>query len=188
MIPLLLLMLLAPLSAAPKADAETIKTVELFLKTPTESLPPESIEGFMAVDVETLPKALREKTQAKKLELHVLRHIADGKKKGFFRTPGPECARPKEAGSLIVKILRMAGFSEITKREKEYLEQRTTCTERELMCEFTLQVVENKRPGRDPIYLLHEKDQLMAYLAEFRQGRKSTDTNFFGSLKPTCPK
>lgn len=182
-------LLAAPALGAAKLDADTLAMVRVFLKMPTENLPPDNIDRFLAVDADALPKKLRKPFLAKRLELYTFRQLAEGKKRGPYRAPGHDCARPQEAAGNTVGILLMAGYEKITPAEELYLEKKTECTEMQLMCEFTLQlIISGKGRNADRQYLLHVKDPLMAYLGEYRAGAKNNPTNFFGSLKPTCTK
>src|SRR5437762_2883744 len=81
------------------ASTEDVKLVEAFLKTPTAELPPAAVDHFVAIEPEALPKKLRQRYKAKRLELYTLRQLAQGKKKGTLRTPEDGCQIPREAKS-----------------------------------------------------------------------------------------
>ncbi len=173
-------------AASPAAlDRDTLDMVKAFLQIPTESLPPEHIPRFLAVDPAALPAKLRRPFRAKRLELHALKRIADGRKKGAARAPAPDCAIDQEAASGAPGILAMAGFVEISEDEERHLMQRTRCSERELMCEFTLQIAAGKK-GSGRRLFLQPKDPLMALVGEYRQFGRVKQTNFFGASGPQC--
>lgn len=187
---LFLLVLSGSASAAEaKADPETVKMVEAFVKAPTTDLPPEDIPDFLAVDPETLPKRLKESFAAKKLELYTLKQLAGGQKKGTVRTPDKECAVPKEAKSAKPGTLRMAGYTEITEMDEQCLIQRTQCSERELMCEFSLQILLEKGDPKEPPrrrYFLYPKDPIMSVVAACRNKGAGSQSSFFGIGQPLC--
>ena len=61
--------------------------------------------------------------------------------------PKADCSIAKEAKGDSAGVLKMAGYEEITDDEERWVMDKTKCTERDLMCEFTLQVV-TPRPRR----------------------------------------
>ena len=66
---------------------------------------------------------------------------------------------------------------------------KTQCTERDLMCEFTLQVVTGKakKTGHARRFLfLHPKDPMFALVAQYREQGRVKQTNFFGIGSPVC--
>lgn len=186
--------LLGVLSGAPaaapvkteKADPDIIRLVKLFIETPTSDLPIEAIDQFLSVDSSTLPRELRKPFSAKKLELMTLKHMADTQKGGNTRSYNGDCAPPPGTKENELAILRFGGFwSEISEEEEGYLMKRTSCTEQELLCEFSLQIAlapaKKKNGKRRRHYFLHPKDPLMAYVGEYRAGSEAMPTNFFGS-------
>lgn len=186
---LLLALWLAVSARAEKAPAspEIVKSVDEFVKTPTADLPPDAIEGFLKVDVETLPKKLQDAYRAKRLELYVLKQLADGKKKGMMRMPEKACDVPEETVAANAAVYKAAGLGEIESNEVECVQDRTHCSQRELMCEFTLRVVveKDKKGNKRFRFFLSPNDPLMAIVAACRNvGGK--DSNFFGSMTPSC--
>jgi len=176
-------------------DADTAAMVEAFLKLPTEALPAEHISRFLAVDPEALPKKLRRPFQAKRLELYSLKQLGQTKKKGFVLTPEDHCEAPKEAKSQDISILMMAGYQEITEEEKEWVGRRTHCKEQDMLCEFTLQILDEKlgsgkRPRYRRRYFLFCSaacDPLMVLIGVHRAHVKDQNTNFFGTgAGPVC--
>lgn len=162
--------------------------VKAFVKMPTDSLPPGSIDRFMAVEAQALPKDLRRPFEAKKLELQSLRDIALAKKRGFVRMPEKDCAIPKERENREIDLLLLAGFLPIDEDEESFLMDKTKCTEHDLMCEFSLLIaLEKKGKKTYRRYFLHSKDPLMAYVGEYRaSGKVGGSTNFFGRVPPNC--
>ncbi len=164
-------------------DKDTLAMVEAFLKLPTQNLPPEHIPRFLAVKPSTLPKKLRTAFAAKRLELYTLKQMADGKRKGSVRMPEKDCAVPQDAKSTSVTILLMAGFVEISEEEEIYLKDETHCSERAMMCEFSLQII-LERIGRKGTphrrFFLHPNDPLFALVGEYRAVGRRRQTNFFG--------
>lgn len=184
---LFLFLILASGTHAARLDADTLAMVEAFLKVPTASLPPDSIERFISLESADLPKKLRRPYEAKKLELLTLRNIARSKKKGLLRTPEAGCSAPPENQGRQAGVLKLAGFQEISEEEKLFLEKETSCTEQELVCEFSLTVVvEKKGKQKRWRYFLHENDPVFALVAQFRAGPRKGGTNFFGLSKPSC--
>lgn len=181
----------APAEAKAEAPAskDTVELVQAFLDTPIEELPPEFVPDFLAVDPDTLPKNLQQPYLAKRLELYTLKQIVESKKKGIVRMPEADCAMTKEAKSDSSGVLKMAGYEEISDDEELWLMRQTRCTEHDLMCEFTLQVVTTKAkkasPARKSMFL-HPKDPMFALVAQYRQVGRVKQTNFFGIGFPTC--
>ena len=160
--------------------------VKAFIKAPTSSLPPDSIERFISVDGAVLPKKLRRPYEAKKLELQTLRNISRSRKRGMMRTPEADCSAPPESRGRTAGLLKLAGFEEISEEEEAFLMKETKCTEEELMCEFSLTAAVEKKGKRKILrYFLHENDVLFALVGKFRAGPRG-DTNFFGIPRPTC--
>jgi len=176
--------------AVPTA-ADKEKLVQAFLDTPTTELPPGLIPEFLGINPEELPKKLREPFEAKRLELYTLKQIVDGKKKGGVRMPEENCATIKEAKSDSVGILKMAGYAEITEEEESWAMDKTKCTELDLQCEFTLQVVKakvkTKKASYDKKFLfLHPKDPIFTLISQYREMGRVKQTNFFGIGGTVC--
>lgn len=198
MLPLILLAALAASTApaAAPASTETVHLVELFLKAPIDQLPPESLERLLGLDPESLPKKLRRPYQARSLEIQSLKHMADRKKKGSVLTPEDKCEVPKPAKSQDVKVLMGAGYQEITDEEERWLTQKTRCTEHDMLCEFTLQILDEQRgTGKKKTverrYFLYCRgascDPLMILVGVHRAGAKAPQSNFFGvQSSPIC--
>ena len=172
------------------ADAETVKFVQYFVKTPVQELQADWIDNFLAIDPGTLPKKLRRSYEARKLELYTLKQVSDSKKKGLLVKTGDDCSIPKDAKSADVALLRMAGYQEIFEDEEKFVIEKTQCSQKQQMCEFTLQVVLEKQPGTKLVrkrYFLHGRDPLMALVAEHRASGEHRNTNFFGlGAFPSC--
>ena len=182
----------APSSAAateaPSLDEDALAMVKAFLKMPTAQLPAAHIPKFLAVDPAALPEKLRQPFWAKRLELYTLKQLADGKKKGGVRMPEEDCSIPKDTRSTSAGPLRRAGYEEISGLEEDYVMEQTECTEHDLMCEFTLQILAPSRgmkEGHGRRLFLHQNDPLFAMVALYRQhGRAST--RFFGIGGVNC--
>lgn len=181
--------------AGPPADspgpdeATRIKVVEYMLKTPMNEANPDLVAGFMAIDTTTLPKKLQDKARGKQMEISAIVKIHKGKKKGPFRFP--TACQPKRYGPEGVRIMGMImGNEEIAFEEEEYIELKTGCTEDQLMCEFSLNVVVIPRPGTSPLrrFYLMSADPIMALVAEKRGGGASVGNSYFQELKPSCQK
>ena len=189
----LILCLAGPAFAAdaPGPDEATrVKVVEYMLKTPLNEANPTVVSGFMKLDPETLPAKLRDKTRAKQMEIDAVVKIHKGKKKGPFRFP-PGCEIKRYEGPEGIRIMGMiSGNVEIEGEEEEYIEKKTNCTEDNLLCEFSLNIVIMKRKGKPPLkrYFLMEADPLMALVAEKRGGGASAGNQYFQELKPSCQK
>lgn len=190
---LALILCLAALAAAADSgpdEATRIKMVEYMLKTPMNEADPTLVSGFMQIDAGTLPKKLRDKARAKQMEVDAIVKIHKGKKQGPFRFPAPGCV-PKRYGPEGVRIMAMIqGNAEIAWEEEDYVEKKTNCTEDQLLCEFSLNVVVIPRKGQPPLkrFYLMEQDPLMALVAEKRGGGGSAGNRYFQELKPTCQK
>lgn len=196
--PLLCLLLAGSAWAAPKAaakaDPAATKFVEYFLETPTADLPPEQVPDFLAVEPKALPAKLRDRFEAKRLELLALKKNADGKYKPPMRLLGKEgvgenCAAPREMQS--ISLLLQTGFERISQEEEEWLMRETRCTECELRTEFSLTLVatppKKKDAKRELHYLLHGMDPIMTLIGKFRSGDRSSSTAFFGiGTGPKC--
>ena len=191
---LLLLFLPAAVSAGAleevKAEAPKTPTaedkerlVQAFLDTPTIELPPDLIPEFLALAPEELP--------AKRLELYTLKQIVEGKKKGGVRMPEENCSLTKDAKGDSVGIVRAAGFVEINDEEERWVMDKTKCTEHDLQCEFTLQIVAARVKNKKASYVqrflfMHPKDPIFALVGQYRAVGRIKQTNFFGLGGPTC--
>ena len=171
-------------------DAQTAKEIPRFVKLDVGSMTPEYIQHMLAVNDDDVPVKYRKAFQAKKLQLYSMRQLGEGERKGTIRMPDNDCSIPKEAKSSDTGMLKMAGYTEITEDEELYLEKNTRCSQREMMCEFSLQVVHQHTAGRKEVrtrFFLMPQDPLMALVIEYRQKGGSHDTPFFGrSAYPQC--
>lgn len=187
----LILCLACPAVAADGPDEDTkIKMVEYMLKTPMNEADPTLVSGFMKIDPETLPKKLRDKARGKQMEIDAVVKIHKGKKKGPFRFPAA-CQIKRYEGPEGIRIMNyIIGNEEIASEEEEYIELKANCTEEQLLCEFSLNIVLMKRPGKPPLkrYFLMGQDPLMALVAEKRGGGGSAGNQYFQELKPSCQK
>ena len=185
---LLLALLAGPCRAEP--DHDTLKMVEVFVQTPVADLPSEHIDEFLAVDAGTLPKKLREPYQRRKLELMTLKQLSHAKKKGILIASDDKCEIPHEAKSGEIKMLKYVGYQEIAVDEKEWVEKKTKCTEHQMLCDFTLQIVdEKKRPPRRRYFLYCKSaacDPLYVLIGTYRAKIRGESTKFFGSGGPSC--
>ncbi len=194
-------MLVGAAVAAPKADAKAdpaaTKLVEFFIQTETADLPPEQVPSFLAVDPAKIPLRLRDRFEAKRIELLALKKNADGKYKPPLRMLGKEglpgggenCGPPRDMSS--VSLLVQTGFERISQEEEEWLMHETKCTECELRTEFSLTLVatppKKKDQKKELHYLLHGMDPIMTLVAKFRGGDRSSSTSFFGiGTGPKC--
>ncbi|MBI3551091.1 MAG: hypothetical protein HY077_01120 [Elusimicrobia bacterium] len=185
---ILALALLPGPAGAAEAAKDTIQMVEYFLKTPIADLPAGSVEQFLAVDPESLPKKLRERYKGRRLELYTLKRVAQGKKKGTLRTPEPDCDAPKDAKSGEIGVLKAAGYEELFETDLVCIERESKCTPHDLMCEFTLQIfVEKKGKKKISRFFMYKSDVMMGIVAVCRdEVRVGKQTNFFGVMKPLC--
>ena len=174
-------------AAATALDPDTLAMVKAFLKLPTDQIPAAHIPRFLAVDPAALPAKLRQSFLAKRIELYTLKQLADGKKRGSVRMPEADCSIPKDTqGSAMV--LLMAGYEEINSNEEDYVMEQTKCTERDLMCEFTLQIVlppKTKKGRQERRLFLHVNDPLFAIVGLYR-GHGRASTHFFGLGGVSC--
>lgn len=177
-----------PCSAA--LDAQTANEIPRFVKLDVASMTPEYIQHMLSVDPADVPAKYRKAFDAKRLELYTMKQLGEGERKGTIRMPDKDCSIPKEAKTGDVKILIMAGYLEIYDNEEAYLISNTHCTERQMMCEFSLQVVHEHVAGKKEVrtrYFLNSKDPLMALVTELRERGGNHDTPFFGrSPFPQC--
>ncbi len=171
-------------------EATRVKLAEYMLKTPLDEANPTVVSGFMKIDTETLPKKLREKARAKQMEIDAVVKIHAGKKKGPFRFPSACTVKPYEGADGMRAMKMISGNEEIAADEEEYLEKKGNCTEEQLMCEFSLNIVIIRRKNKPPLkyYFLMSQDPLMAWVAEKRGGGASAGNNYFQEAKPNCQK
>jgi hypothetical protein len=165
-----------------------IKLVEYMLKTAPADADPSIVSGFMKIDTETLPKKLREKARAKQMQIDGLVKIHEGKKKGPFRYPAA-CEIKRYEGPEGIRIMGMIiGNVEIQPEEEDYIEKKTNCSEDQLICEFSMNIVVMKRPGKPNLkrYFMLDGDPLMSIVAEKRAGGASAGNQYFQELKPSC--
>ena len=176
-------------SAGPDQETQ-IKMVEYMLKTPLDQSDPVLVSGFMKIDTAALPKKLRDKARARQMEIDAIVKIHQGKKKGPFRFPAA-CEIKRYEGPEGIRIMGMImGNEEIMSDEEEYIEKKANCTEDQLICEFSLNIVIMKRKDKPPLkrYFLMGQDPLMALVAEKRGGGASAGNKYFQELKPSCQK
>lgn len=192
----MILCLAGPATAGPPADAPgpdeatRVKIAEYMLKTPLDEANPTLVSGFMKLDPETLPKKMRDKVRGKQMEIDAVVKIHKGKKKGPFRFPSA-CVIKRYEGPEGLRVMGMIqGNVEIEGEEEEYIEKKTNCTEDQLLCEFSLNIVIMKRKDKPPLkrYFLMEADPLMALVGEKRGGGGSAGNQYFQELKPNCQK
>jgi hypothetical protein len=176
-------------------DADTLEMVQAFLKLPADQLPSEHIPRFLAVDPASLPKKLRRPFAAKRLELYSLRQLGRAKKKGSVIVPDDHCEAPKDAQSRDIALLKSVGYSEITEDEEVWLTKKTRCTEQDMLCEFTLQILDEqigtgKKARRRRRYFLYcgaGCDPLMVLVGAYRARANTNNTQFFGVASgPVC--
>jgi len=191
---LVLVLCLAGVAAAADSagpdEATRIKIAEYMLKTPMNEADPVLVSGFMKLDTTILPKKLRDKARGKQMEIDAIVKIHNGKKKGPFRFP-VACELKRYEGPEGLRIMGMIiGNEEIAGEEEEYIELKANCTEEQLMCEFSLNIVLMKRKDKPPLkrYFLMSQDPLMALVAEKRGGGGSAGNKYFQELKPSCQK
>ena len=186
----LFLCLAAPAAAEGPDEATKIKMVEYMLKTPMNEADPGLVSGFMKIDPETLPKKLRDKTRGKQMEIDAVVKLHNGKKKGPFRFP-QACQPKRYEGPEGIRIMNLIiGNEEILWEEEDYIEKKTNCTEDQLLCEFSLNIVIMKRKDKPTLkrFFLMSQDPLMALVAEKRGGGGSAGNKYFQELKPSCQK
>ncbi len=186
----LLLCLAFPAHAEGPDEATRIKIAEYMLKTPMSEADPTLVSGFMKLDTVTLPKKIRDKARAKQMEIDAVVKIHNGKKKGPFRFP-VSCQPKMYEGEEGLRTMKMIfGNEEIAQEEEEYIERKTNCSELDLMCEFSLNIVLIKRPGKPTLkrYFLMDTDPIFALVAEKRGGGASAGNKYFQELKPSCQK
>lgn len=177
------------------ADAETVKFAEYFVKTDSGDLDPELVPQFMNILPETLPRRLRDPVKAKKAELRALLKISQAKKKPPIRRAGQEPLEDCEfieGTRELVRVQQKMGFEIIPEDEEIWLMNQTRCTECELVDEFSLTIIvvpgdrKKKRPA-EKYLLMHQRDPLMALLAQYRQGKNNPrGTNFFSGFVGAC--
>lgn len=194
---ILALLFLLPASAgvikkADKSDAlPADKFVQQFLKIPVEQLEADEIEDFLTIDPKVLPKSLQGPYATRKLELFTLRHLSMTRSKGLVRTPDKDCSIPLDAKSDNPNSIKRAGYMPIGEEEEQYLIDKTHCSERELMCETTLQVVivKDAKTGKAKkrLYFIYPNDPLTPLIQGYRQGTKvGGQTNFFSQPSMLC--
>jgi hypothetical protein len=170
--------------------APTGKEIEAFVKADLGDLRGPQIERMMAVDEKAVPPKLLNAFQGRKLQLNTLRRLMADRKKGTIRTPEKNCGIPDDAKSDNKAALRMAKYEDITDDEERMLEEQTHCTERDMMCEFSLQIILKRDPKTkkvvDKEYMLHPKDPLFALVAAYRSRKSHGNTPFFGQGQPVC--
>ncbi|MHB2025372.1 MAG: hypothetical protein ACYCPQ_01840 [Elusimicrobiota bacterium] len=181
----------SPLRA--QADAQTIALARLFLKTPASELPPNKVDDFLTIDSATLPLKLRRPCKTKQFELEAMRrayNAAHGKKARQATPHDLGCGEIISGGMSTVNNFKTMGFSEIKKREKEWLTKKTKCSENEMMCRFSLVIIRRPLTKKTPEktwYLLQASDPLLALVEAHRMGSAISGSNFFGeSSTPSC--
>lgn len=178
-------------AAAPIPDEQTkIKIAEYMIKVRPDEADPKLVAGFMDIDVQTLPKRLREKAKAKQIQIDAIVRIHKGRRKGSTRIVPASCQPKRYYGDEGLRVMRLVGGGEeIAPEEEDYIERKTNCSEDQLICEFSLNVVVYPREGKPPMkrYFLMSADPLMALVAEQRAGfGPSKQPRYFQEALPTC--
>jgi hypothetical protein len=184
----ILILALAASLARPAAAASTpaVDLVKYFINTPTEDANPKLAEAFLAVDPETLPKALRDRCRSKQVEMRALLRVHQIKKNGsIVQTDGTGDASSFIRPLKDITIYRAAGFLDISDSEEDFVMNKTKCTEVELGTKFTLVIFHDH--GKPRRLMLHGNDPLQAMVAEAR-GKVGGQTHFFGVGIFTCQK
>ncbi len=195
---------------ADEMPPDIIELVERLVKLEIEDFPPHEVPAFLSADPTGLPEKLRVPYKSKRLELYTLHHLQNKGKLGFVRMPEADCSVPEESQSGEAEVLLQAGYFEIEETEENFLIKRTKCTEKDLMCEFSLRIIAEdaeepkvpkakkkkkkrsknkekkakKKPKRR--LFLHATDPLAALVETYRQRGSSGQTDFFGSRAPGC--
>lgn len=169
------------------AAAEEDKLIDYFLKTDTSELNFQLIPRFMELDMAKVPEKKRPAVRGKRLELNALRKSMESKTKPPIRRAGlepPKGCDVEEGDESLPKTMKSVGFEPISEDESHMLQDKTKCSECELVEEFTLTRIlvradpKKKKPAEKHLFL-HGKDPLMALVSQYRDG-KSGGTNFFG--------
>ncbi len=186
------LALVALLFSAPaRAADDDAQFVEAFLKIDVPRLPAEQIGRFVAIEPATLPEKLREPFKARRLELRALRDLASGKKKGPWRMPQSDCEIPHDSDAGELAVLKRAGYVEVEEEEMRWVGDKTKCSERDMLCEFTLKELDFKTKDKKTrrryfLYCRASCDPLMVLIGAHRSKVDDSQTHFFGMAGPTC--
>ena len=155
----------APAAKSVEADKNTIDLVNYFLKVDLAEASPKLVDPFLAVQIETLPKKMQRKAEARQIEVAALVRLHDTKKKGSLIQPAQDCNEKD-----FVKPLSLAGafsaYEEVTEDELRYVQDKTKCTEIDLGCRFSMLIFFEKK--KDRIVKFNAMDPIMAKVAEFR--------------------
>ncbi|MBI4371559.1 MAG: hypothetical protein HY552_04600 [Elusimicrobia bacterium] len=172
---------------APAASTTTLAVVDYVLRTEDSSLDPRLAGYFLTVDLATLPVAKREKARARKVGIEGALKLHEGKKKGYTRFVAGSACQPERHPPSYIPVLQLARYVEYPEEDIDWVERKTSCSEDDLICEFSLQIVVIPRKGKPPLkrYFLHPRDPLTALIAVHRGGVKQS-TNFFGTGGYTC--
>jgi hypothetical protein len=175
----------APAAAAvAPADATTLRIVDVVLKNEISDVDPRLIEPFLAIKPESLPVKLRKKVQSRQIEISSLLKLHDTKKKGSLIQPAQDCSEKDFVGPLSSEgIYKNAGYAEINEDELKYVMEKTKCTELDLGCHFTFKIFFTKPKPR--VLMFHEKDPLMAMVAQSHGEGAGGNSHFFG-IGLTC--
>jgi hypothetical protein len=167
----------APAETSVEADTQTIALVNYFLKVPLADASPKLVEPFLKVKIDTLPKKLQRKAEAKQTEVSAIVRLHDTRKAGFIVTPAENCGPADFIKPLsLASAFPLPTYEEVTEDELKYVMDSTKCTEIDLGCKFSMLIFFEKK--KDRIIKFNATDPIMAKVAEFR-GHGGT-THFFG--------
>ena len=159
------------------ADKTTVDLVQYFLKVPTERTETKLVDPFLAVKIETLPKKLQGRAEAKQVEIRGLLRMHEAKKQGSSVGATKEECSEKD----FVKPLKSMGFYQgyepVTEDELKYVMDNTRCTEIDLGCRFTMLIFFEKKKDRVVKFLA--ADPIMALVAQSHGG--GGGSHLFGS-------
>ena len=198
---------LFPLLSQAAASKDQVKLVEYFLKTPTKNLNPDLVPAFLSVGSQNLPKKLREKYTAKAMELYALKKTVEGKKEGLVRTPddsSPQCREFRVKKGLrmyssvfskdlvkgkslsgIIRMLRLGYFARLSSQYMPCIQQRTQCSQKDMVCDFTLTILSAKKgKSRHNYYFIYNNDPLGVVYSLCERPGIGKNTHFFGE-KPS---
>ena len=197
-------------SAFASTDKKTLALVDYFLATPLIKIKASLVPEFLAIDPKTLPQKLRTKYESKRLELYALKKAAAGIKEGFVRNPNTADSHCKEITlrngvtfytsnfpeevihgmtlSHLLLALNLAHFIEVPESEIPCVQQKTQCSQEDMVCDFTLSVLAVKKGKRERLrYFLFEHDVLGEVVALCRSPGLGRNTNFFSEKpNPIC--
>ena len=179
-----------PAKPAPMDEKTKQQVLAHVLDTPLNQTDPVIVKAFMTIDLDKLPKKQRQRAKTRKIEIEALVkvHGVRSRKRGGMIQVSGGC--PADAGMKPLEefdTYKLAGYEEIFEDEAMKLTRETSCSEKDMSCEFSLMIFTDPARKKPRKLGLHQNDPLMALVGKYRASKgPGGQTNFFGVGSFSC--